>query len=181
MERTVPLRIEYKHLFTSGQKLMWWGYGEWIEEPDQAQFEYKGYKCLIRRIAIREETEAEVMAGGHLCGYVAIPYEHPWVLEEELGDKSNVHGGITFSEGTNEEWIVGFDCAHSGDIIPSLPVTDDFLERHLINLPLSEDQINSYKMIKLLRKSTYKNMNFCINQTIDLVKEIHNVPLLTVN
>lgn len=177
MEITVPLRIEYKNLFTSEQKLMWWGYGEWTEEPDQAQFEYKGYKCLIKRIAIREETEAEVMTGGYLCGYVAIPFEHPWALDEDLVDKSNVHGGITFSEGTNEEWMVGFDCAHSGDLIPSLPIIDDFLERILRNLPISEEQLQSSKMLKLIKKRTYRNMKFCINEAIGLVEEIDAVPL----
>jgi len=39
---------------------------KWDEEPDQLDWEAHGYPCAIRR-----------GPGGHLCGYVGIPKEHP--------------------------------------------------------------------------------------------------------
>jgi hypothetical protein len=43
-----------------------WGPGPWHNEPDRVDFESHGLPCLILR-----------NRGGALCGYVAVPPEHP--------------------------------------------------------------------------------------------------------
>jgi hypothetical protein len=32
----------------------------------------------------------------------------------------HVHGGLTFCEKDGDNWVIGFDCAHSGDLSPHL-------------------------------------------------------------
>jgi hypothetical protein len=58
-----------------------------------------------------------------LCGYVVITSDN-----ELFGlDYDNiysqidvsVHGGLNYSDENDGEWIIGFDCAHSGDLCPS--------------------------------------------------------------
>jgi hypothetical protein len=59
-------------------------------------------------------------SASHYCGYVA--FDPVWasnIAEYDL----NVHGGVTYSQLDTEsyvqlgEYVVGFDCAHSGDTI----------------------------------------------------------------
>lgn len=92
---------------------------------------------------------------GHLCGYVKLPKGHPllkaakaggygmkgWGSRQKYGRKEHgydakalrclsVHGGLTWSghlptrRGEGGYWL-GFDCAHYGDLVPSL---DDKLD-----------------------------------------------------
>lgn len=111
-----------------------WGRGEWDHEPDKKQWtdEKTGLPCLIVR-----------GPSGALCGYVGVSKGHPAFgvdydsvrIGEECPD---VHGGLTFSahctptddpakhichmpdEGEDDNvWWLGFDCAHSGDIMPT--------------------------------------------------------------
>ncbi len=89
-----------------------WGSGEWDNEPDKLNWvdEYSGYECEIIRTPKM----------GHLCGYVVIPESHHLhgVSYDDIEGVS-VHGGLTFSDfRENEKYEVGFDCAHSGDIVP---------------------------------------------------------------
>src|SRR5574338_573285 len=118
-----------ENIATTDQKLSWWGYGEWVEEPDAISFEYQGLECRIQRIIARETLKH--FFGGHLCGYVKVPDNHliygkGWD-DEEL-HQIDAHGGITYSEidkGNNSylplvgHWI-GFDCAHANDYTPSM-------------------------------------------------------------
>jgi hypothetical protein len=76
-----------------------WGPGPWQNEPDKVQFQddETGFACLIKR------TD-----GGHLCGYVGVPPNHP-AFEKGYDDiHANVHGGLTFAdhcqEITEETW-----------------------------------------------------------------------------
>ena len=65
---------------------------------------------------------------GHLCGYIAVPEGHPCYrkhYDQEPALSLSVHGGITYSEGhppmkegDKQWWWLGFDCAHSGDLVP---------------------------------------------------------------
>lgn len=113
-----------------------WGEGLWTSEPDKAVWidEETGLDCLIVRNRM-----------GALCGYVGVPKGHPAhgaeydnvrLTDDEYPD---VHGGLTFSgacqpvtdhstgichipqEGRPDNvWWLGFDCAHSMDIVPSM-------------------------------------------------------------
>ena len=104
--------------------------GQWNDEPDKVQFQdvETGYPCLIVRGPL-----------GALCGYVGIESTHPLYGMDSSDERADVfaHGGVNFSgkcrptddpaqgvchlpaEGeTDDVWWFGFDCAHSGDIIP---------------------------------------------------------------
>jgi len=117
----------------------------WIEnvlakvqrEPNYEVFEYKGYKCMIRRN----------MHMGTLCGYVGLSKSHPLFRQgyNEIEDME-VHGGLTFADFWDDEndglWYLGFDCAHAGDFMP-------FMEDHMPRLtPYLGD---SYKDIEYVR------------------------------
>lgn len=80
------------------------------------EFTYCGWKCYI----------SEIDWSGHLCGYVRIPIAHK-LHGKDYCDKDfpdfNVHGGITYS-GPDDDmigWVIGFDCAHHGDLLPRAP------------------------------------------------------------
>lgn len=86
---------------------------------------YRGYHCLVMNNSM-----------GYLCGYIMLPISHP--LSDTGYDELNamgfaVHGGLTFAQkmntidyedisvitvaGANEEYfVIGFDCAHAGDV-----------------------------------------------------------------
>ena len=91
---------------------------EWKNEPNEVELVLNGFDCRIERMPM-----------GHLCGYVRIPEAHPWYLKSysELDAVGvDAHGGLTFSGRLMDAggyWI-GFDCAHSGDLIPSTRYLD---------------------------------------------------------
>ena len=70
----------------------------------ESDFEYNGYRCLVRA------TEM-----GHRCGYVVLPQGHALESDSQTVDKLSVHGGVTFFKEVDGNWVVGFDCAHIGD------------------------------------------------------------------
>lgn len=87
---------------------------EWDNEPDRLEFEHADFKCLILR-----PSEMK-----HLCGYVGLPKWHPYYGKDYNGIDVEVHGGLTFSQQGDGErwdkdlWWLGFDCAHSQDLVP---------------------------------------------------------------
>jgi hypothetical protein len=94
--------------------------GPWNHEPDHLEWidEDTGLTCIILR-------HPEL---GHLCGYVVVPesnllYGKDWMDGEVCG--LDAHGGITFSkeryllrDPTTKKHLIGFDCAHAGDLSP---------------------------------------------------------------
>ena len=104
------------------------GIGSWSYEPfDFAVWvdNATGYTCAIKR-----------NGGGAWCGYVYAPEDHPvhfrdvdmdeYQTDLTIGNPVwfDVHGGVTWhgkmdvQEGRAEGMAVGFDCAHSQDLIP---------------------------------------------------------------
>lgn len=106
-----------------------WGPGPWQNEPDREEWRHAGLPCLIVR-----------GPWGALCGYVGVPPEHPahgidggtWAGSARI--PVEVHGGLTYGapcqvggeichvarEGEPEPFWLGFDCAHSGDLMPGM-------------------------------------------------------------
>lgn len=104
--------------------------GPWRSEVDAAQWEDVATKlpCTIRRH----------LATGTWCGYVGVPPTHPEYGRpyQQLERRYHAHGGVNFSgpcEGEPgrgvchvkeahepEVWWIGFDCAHSLDLKPSV-------------------------------------------------------------
>lgn len=124
-----------------------WGPGPWADEPDKIQWqdEVTGLPCLIVR-----------GPAGALCGYVGVAEGHacfgkeygecePITPAEDSCGCIDVHGGLTFSDfcaDSDDEskhichvpdsgepdhvWWLGFDCAHSWDLLPKY-ADDEFL------------------------------------------------------
>src|SRR3974390_888580 len=110
-----------KDIFDREFKLKHLGYGDWLDEPDVMEFEYRGIKCLVARVYKREPcTNEEAWFGGHLCGYIFIPKDHPLHGKKMRDLDLDCHFGVTCAEETEEGYMIGFDCAHSGDLVPSM-------------------------------------------------------------
>lgn len=102
-----------------------WGNGPWQDEPDVAEWtdERTGLPC----VALRTKSM------GHWCGYVGVAEGHPLYNKSyDDSDIFDVHGGLTFcgsslddrvapsvTGGSGGWWWLGFDCAHSSDLVPA--------------------------------------------------------------
>ena len=157
-----------------------WRSGEWENETDYASFKYRGYPCTILRNRF-----------GALCGYVFLGLDHPWVDSED--EYCVVHGGITFSKNQSlngiDYYVIGFDCAHSEDLIPydywkaleryvSLIPNDDsmgtvrgFLEQQEEAMRGIEENIKKYGSLYEESEETYKNINFVKREIMSLVDQ----------
>jgi hypothetical protein len=115
--------------------------GPWDNEPDKLEFEFDGVPCRITRND----------SFGNLCGYAALTEYHPYFKCGYNNIHYNVHGGLTFcgfQHSENSLWWIGFDCAHSDDVIPSF------------------DKIN-------FKDATYKTIDFVKSELTKLVKQIN--------
>lgn len=87
-------------------------------------------------------------------GYACIPPGHPLHGKDYNEIDVDIHGGLTFSDSSNEcdwpeipeeckkdHWIVGFDCAHYGDDSETCP--QEFVEQEAANLA---EQLQNYKV-----------------------------------
>ncbi len=142
-------------------KLEWFGPGPWVDEPDHLTFEYRGYTCAVLRTVLRELCEEEHYSGGSLCGYVRIPPHSKWYRSEEL-DFLDCHGGITLNHAKGEHWI-GFDCAHSNDIVPSI-------EKNKLLHP--KTALEEYFKDFPIFQRTYKDLEFVIDQCRLIVDQL---------
>jgi hypothetical protein len=138
--------------------------GPWTGEPDKVQWTDKETQlpCIIKRSPI----------AGMWCGYVGIPKEHSLygLDSEEINHLSilNIHGDITFAaacqegppeatichipqeEKLDDVWWLGFDCAHSFDIIP-----------------------NASGLLEILPDlSSYRDIDFAKDETTKLAKQL---------
>lgn len=166
MSEKKNLDLQEKHLFSSDDKLKWWGYGEWIEEPDFIEFIYKDYECMVVRTALKKHCEEFHMFGGHLCGYVKIHESHPYYKTPADDMQIFCHGGLTFKL---KPWV-GFDCAHSHDYIPSIehlkkinPVLSDIIKA----FPIPEDCKDSP-----IFTNTYRNVSYCVEECKNIVNQL---------
>jgi hypothetical protein len=164
------------HLFTSEEKIKWLGYGEWVEELDVVKFTYKGIECRINRIVVQEPYTKELhVFGGHLCGYVRIPAEHPYHHKRYEEMEIDCHYGLTYGEVEDGEvedghWI-GFDCGHLGDYVPSM----EYLKK--TNPTFQVWKKKEEKIKKLIPNSpigdkSYKNINYCIGECKGIVDQL---------
>lgn len=145
-------------------KLKHFGEGEWVNEPDEFSFEYLGVKCNVKRIIIREPCEEEVYFGGHFCGYVEIPYNHPYHHKKYEDMDIECHGSLTYGEVHVGHWI-GFDCAHAGDIVPSMKKLREGYSKRIFPIP------EEFKDCALFNP-VYRNLEFCIQQCQSIVTQL---------
>jgi hypothetical protein len=66
------------------------------------------FKCYIRRVP----------RSGHLCGYVHLTPDSDFYGYEYDDIPIDCHGGLTYASEHDDEWVIGFDCAHMGDYQP---------------------------------------------------------------
>ncbi len=158
------------HLLTSDEKTSYWGDGEWVGEPDEVIFTYNDIECKIMRVFIPEPyTEQFHMFGGHLCGYVRIPCNHPYYQKKYEDMDICCHYGLTYGECNEGHWI-GFDCAHSSDYLPST----EFLkktDKELIKISKEFALPKSFKNLSLFNP-VYRNIDFCIQQCKEIVDQL---------
>lgn len=86
---------------------------EWENEPNYLRFteDATGLECIIKR----------TKALGILCGYVVIPKDsilYNKHYNDELFNNIEVHGGLTYSDNRDDEYLIGFDCSHMDDLAP---------------------------------------------------------------
>jgi hypothetical protein len=169
--------MELKHTLTSDEKLHAWGYGEWVEEPDEGNFSHEGFSCKVIRIIKNDGTN--YIFGGHWCGYIRIPEGHPWHglddgdSYEGEAERPAVHGGITYRCTENDGHWIGFDCAHSGDLTPSHEVfkkqMSELSDSYRASLQKLEEIEKSFKLT--FRPPTYKNLSFVVEECKSLAKQ----------
>lgn len=170
MKNTYTICSE-EHAFTSEEKLKWCGYGEWVEEPDFVEFEYMDYKGKVVRMFVREPNEVqESWFGGHLCGYVEIPKDHPYFGLDESKMELDCHLGLTFSECEDKHWI-GFDCAHLGDKVPTMHLVRTRTE---VQSFISKFQLPEGFQELSLFNTMYRNMQYCIDTCIHMIDQLIN-------
>jgi hypothetical protein len=164
-------REKVEHLFTSEEKLAFWGYGEWVEEPDLVEWEYKGIPCAIERIIFL----------GHLCGYVAMPEGHPWLGKDLDHIDADVHGELSYKREEEGVLWIGFDCAHAGDyqpykgslhfktIVKQNDLWSEGIQKELERLIENERRIGR---IHKEPEKTYKNIAFVKTECEKLVDQM---------
>ena len=87
---------------------------------------------LARGIHAGHEWAVVHNGNGYRCGYVIVPVGHPWHGKDWADLDPDVHGGLTFADadspcgrdGAEDGWWIGFDCAHCGDALDPLLMTD---------------------------------------------------------
>lgn len=87
-----------------------WGEGPWQDEPDELNYEERGFRCLLIRSVF-----------GAWVAYVEIPKDHPWYMNEDTPIYSiDVHGGVSYYGNNYHDtpWLIGFDCNHFTDYMP---------------------------------------------------------------
>ena len=163
--------IKEEHHWRSDEKIKHCGYGEWVEEPDVFHFEHLGYEACICRCFVKEPfAKEEAYFGGHLCGYVKIPEDHPYFRKKDI--ILDCHGGITLNESHEEHWV-GFDCGHSGDKVPTmehLRNTRPELIALKKDFPIPPGMEDHY-----LFNPRYRNLDYCIEECKNMIFELKQV------
>jgi len=150
------MEIEYSYIYKDLKKKVL-PPGEWIDEADEAFFDYKDIKCSV----VRFFPEGKI---GTLNGYCIIPKGHPWRNKKGIFDFENidVHGGISYFSRDK----IGFDASHGFDDIPSMmfireKIFEDMKERGPWN-----------ELISQIFSSKYRNMEYMIEECKKLADAI---------
>ena len=121
---------------------------EWDLEEDFYELKLNGFDCEIKRHPSLKT----------LNGYVYLEEYHPYFGMEylEIEDDIYVHGGLTYSNVSDGRWKIGFDCAHSGDLMPSSHL-------RFLNTPLHNNT------------DIYRNVDYVKNELDNLTKQLSEV------
>lgn len=118
----------------------------------ELKFEHKGLDC-----------EGILLDGRHRCGYVTVPKGH--VLHGAHYDDPNIdiHGGLTYSEASDEGWKFGFDCGHCYDTLEScdvayVKVQCMHLAQQLANYKIKETPLSPEKLKEFFAENNIVTM-----------------------
>lgn len=114
-----------------------------IREGDQKAFKYHGVKCQIIRNTSFNYT---------WCGYVCIPKVDAHKFHD-LDCDLDVHGGVTFTSGSTDDIVLGFDCGHMGDYKPI-------------------DPLKQLNLMALSTNGTYRTKEYVIMQVKGMVDQL---------
>lgn len=111
-----------------------------------------GYTVYIRLNAL-----------GYRCGYVVLPPTHPehGLNYNDISLEYSPHGGLTYSEQEGDEYVIGFDCAHSGDA-PDLEA-----------LAAAGGDVSRIPEF-MKRSGTVRSEQYVLNELEQLVAAVHN-------
>lgn len=136
-----------------------WEKGEWLQEPDDHTFSYRGFDCILWR-----------NYWGNWCGYVALPKDHEYSLMEYHDVPVDCHGGLTYGEPRDDgRYWLGFDCGHAEDYQPAADCFRRKYYQHEINIRLRELD----KMYNIPEPSrTYRNIKFAQKECESIIDQI---------
>lgn len=122
---------------------------EWLKEEDYYKFEIKGFTCEIKRHPSLK----------HLCGYVRLkPSNTSYGVHYDDID-INIHGGLTYSVQEGLDFVIGFDCAHIGDLVPQTYML-------FKDTPLFDST------------EVYRDVQFVKNELLNLVNQLNKKEIL---
>lgn len=167
-----PIEVAFNEEDWKEIKIYRFGKGEWIDEPDEMEFDYRSIECEILRNQV-----------GALCGYVTVPEEHPWHRKPYDDIDCEVHGGLTFAasaiykEGEKEKFKIGFDCSHFNDLCPVIEKIMDEARNRPENQRLRKTRDHMALLAPNILRPTYKNIAYVkaeieglVDQMLDAVK-----------
>lgn len=122
MKEEIYENLVEENVCSSKEKIEWWDYGEWVEEPDVITFNVDEYECKIIRVKSDEKING-VFYGGHLAAVVYLPLDHPKYglhgIEKELLIINFVaHTSARFTIDNRFAIFMEFSCPY--DIVPSV-------------------------------------------------------------
>lgn len=154
-----------EYLLNKDFKIKHFGNGELVEEHDYIEFIYKDFECRIKRMYVKgPHAKNECYFGGHLCGYVKIPENNKYFNKHYDEIDIDCHGGLTYSNYQDNNYYIGFDCAHSFDYLPSMEMFKQKNEK-------IKQFFEQYERMNLFYP-TYKNMDFCIEECKSIVDQL---------
>lgn len=161
-------------ILTKELKLEHWGPGEWVDEPDYLEFEHNGIKCKILRTVSWDGFKGDYLFGGYLCGYICIQKDHSFYEKHYDDIDLECHGGLTFSGIADDgSYWIGFDCAHSMDLVPS---TERFMQNsreHQEEIKKIKEQLkNSSHDFSYFFERKYRNIEYVKSECINLVDQL---------
>jgi hypothetical protein len=91
------------------------------KEGDELQWDYTCSNGVIIHCSIhRNDVKA-------LCGYITLTKDNSLYGVDYDDINISAHGGLTYQGyDQNENWVIGFDCGHYGDLTPYFLLKEDF-------------------------------------------------------
>lgn len=91
------------------------------KEGDELQWDYTCSNGVIIHCSIHRNDIKT------LCGYITLTKDSSLYGVDYDDINISVHGGITYNAyDKDENWVIGFDCGHYGDLTPYFLLKEDF-------------------------------------------------------